>query len=147
MDPAALGLQDQSLHMLQQFIDEVDVGVSSLRHLVLGLGGGRVGQPTSFPLSSPPGEALQYFTTGLTQYSEQQGAEPVLLLLYHMLEQAALHVYTHISRASSTVLPRRGTGPVLLSAAVNKGQGNSLAQTTKGQIRRRTSSPMFTFLD
>lgn len=37
-DPAALYLQIWPLHMLQQFIDEVDVGVGQIIALVLGLG-------------------------------------------------------------------------------------------------------------
>lgn len=31
--------------------------------------------------------------------------------------------YTHATRASSTVLPRQGAGPVLLSAVVGEAQG------------------------
>ena len=38
-DPAALELQDWTLHTLQQFIDGVDVGVGQLKALDLGLGG------------------------------------------------------------------------------------------------------------
>lgn len=41
--------------MLQQFVDEVDVEVEQLIVLVLGLGGSWIGQPASFPSSSPPG--------------------------------------------------------------------------------------------
>ena len=40
--PAALDLQDWSLHSLQQFIDGVDVVVGRLRALDLGLGGSGV---------------------------------------------------------------------------------------------------------
>ena len=44
--PAALGLQDLSLHVLQQITDGVDVGVGQLIALILGLGGaGLVGLP------------------------------------------------------------------------------------------------------
>ena len=38
-DTAALDLQDQPLHSLQQFIDEANVGVHQLRALDLGFGG------------------------------------------------------------------------------------------------------------
>lgn len=38
-DPTALDLKDWPLHLLQQFIDRVDVRVGQLRPLDLGLGG------------------------------------------------------------------------------------------------------------
>ena len=38
-DPAALILHDLPLHAVQQFIDEVDVGVSQPKALDLALGG------------------------------------------------------------------------------------------------------------
>lgn len=38
-DPAVLVLQAQHLHMVQQFLDEVDAGVSQLKALDLGLSG------------------------------------------------------------------------------------------------------------
>ena len=50
-DPAALGLQDRPLHMLQQITDGVDVGSGQVINLVLGLGSDRVGIPTR--VSSP----------------------------------------------------------------------------------------------
>lgn len=52
--PAALDIQDLSLHMLQQCIDDIDVVVGLFKILDLGLGVSHVGQPTSFPLC--PGE-------------------------------------------------------------------------------------------
>lgn len=55
LPPAALGLQDRSLHVFQQFIDGVDVGVGFLIALVLGLGDIWVGQPASSPSSSSQG--------------------------------------------------------------------------------------------
>lgn len=54
-DPSALGLKDQSLHMLLQIIIWVDIGVGQLITLVLGLGHCRVHQPASCLQSSPPG--------------------------------------------------------------------------------------------
>ena len=45
----------QPLHVLPQFIDEMDDGVGYLVVPVLDLGGHCVGQPTSFPSLSPPG--------------------------------------------------------------------------------------------
>ena len=51
-DPAALDLQACPLHMLQQFIDKVDVGMDQLITWVLGLGGSWVGQPAGFPSST-----------------------------------------------------------------------------------------------
>lgn len=41
-DPAALVLQDQSLRVLQQVLDRVDVAMDQLRALDVSLGGGRV---------------------------------------------------------------------------------------------------------
>jgi hypothetical protein len=46
-DPAAFVLQDQPLHVLEQFIHGVDVGVGQPKPLDLGLGGSWVGQPSS----------------------------------------------------------------------------------------------------
>ena len=54
-DLVTLGLQDWPLHVLQQIIDGVDVGVGQLIGIVLGLGGCGVGQQVSFPSSSTPG--------------------------------------------------------------------------------------------
>ena len=48
-DPPALDLQDLPLHVLQQIIDEVDVGLGQLLTLFLGLGSGRIGQSASSP--------------------------------------------------------------------------------------------------
>ena len=49
-DPAALVLQDLSFYVLQKIIGGVDVGVSQLTTLVLGMGHCRVGQPpNSYP--------------------------------------------------------------------------------------------------
>ena len=59
-DPAALDLQDWSLHTLQQFIDRVDVGVGQLKALNLGLGGSWVVQLTSSPAPISPVQALQH---------------------------------------------------------------------------------------
>ena len=53
-DPAALGLQDQPLHVLQQIRGGVGVG-GQLLTLVLGLDSCRVGQSASFLLSLPAG--------------------------------------------------------------------------------------------
>ncbi|KAL6031228.1 hypothetical protein STEG23_015044 [Scotinomys teguina] len=44
----------QTLHMFLQTVDEMDVGVGYLVALFLGLDGSWVGQPASFPSSSPP---------------------------------------------------------------------------------------------
>lgn len=51
--PAALSQQDQSLHMLQQVTDGMDIGVSQLITLVQGCC--KVDRPARSPLSSPPG--------------------------------------------------------------------------------------------
>lgn len=59
-DHAAVDLLVQLPHMLQHFIDEVNVVVSQLIALVLSLGGSCIGQPTSFPSLRPTGWALQY---------------------------------------------------------------------------------------
>lgn len=55
--PAALDLQVMSLHMLQQFIDEVDVGVGHLTVLVLGPSGSWVDQSASFHSLTPTSRA------------------------------------------------------------------------------------------
>lgn len=55
--PAALNLHVMSLHMLQQFIDEVDVGVGQLTVLVLGLSGSWVDQSASFYSLTPTSRA------------------------------------------------------------------------------------------
>ena len=54
-DPAGLGLQDRSLHVLQKIINWVDVGAGQLITLFLSLCGCRVDQLTSSTLLSPPG--------------------------------------------------------------------------------------------
>ena len=52
-DSAALGLWESHLPELYQFIiDGMDIGVGNVLTLTLSLGGCRVGQPTSCPLSS-----------------------------------------------------------------------------------------------
>ena len=48
-DQTALNLQDLSLHVFQQIIDGMDVGVGQLITLFLGLGSYRIDQPTSRP--------------------------------------------------------------------------------------------------
>jgi hypothetical protein len=54
--PAALDLQDQHLHTLQQIIDGADIGVGRLKALDLALSGSRVGQSASSPAApTPPG--------------------------------------------------------------------------------------------
>lgn len=54
-DPAALVLQNQPIHILQQLIDDIDVGVDQLKAQDLGLGGG---QPTSSPEPVPKGTSV-----------------------------------------------------------------------------------------
>lgn len=58
VDPSALGLQDQTLHVPLQITNAVDVRVDQLINLVLVPGSGRGCQPARFPLSSPPACAL-----------------------------------------------------------------------------------------
>lgn len=53
---AALSLQDQHLHMLQQITDEVDIVVNQPIVLVLNLGSCRVRLPASSPLPALPDE-------------------------------------------------------------------------------------------
>lgn len=53
-------------------------------------------------------------------HTKQQKATGELLLLSH---PQGLLTNTHTTRASSTVLPRRGSGTTLLSVAVGEGQG------------------------
>lgn len=53
-DPVVLDLSVHPLHILQQLIDCVDIGVGQLVALVLGLGSSWVGQLTSFPSSLLP---------------------------------------------------------------------------------------------
>ena len=62
--PAALGLQDLSLHMLQQITDGLDVGVGQLIALILGLGGFWVSQPASCP--SHPHHQVELSSIALT---------------------------------------------------------------------------------
>jgi hypothetical protein len=50
--------QDWPLHMLQQFIDEVDVQVGQLKALDLGLGSTLQGQPNSSPAPMAPGPTV-----------------------------------------------------------------------------------------
>ena len=51
--------------MLQQITAGADVGVGQLITLALDLGSYRVGQPTSFSLSSPPGPAFPSVAAGV----------------------------------------------------------------------------------
>ena len=90
--------------MLQQFIDEVDVGVSHLTASDLGLGDSWVGQPTSFPSLSLPRRPLQ-----LNQCSPWQGVGPVLS--FSVPQIWIIHI--HMTRASYIVLSRQGAGPSL----------------------------------
>lgn len=59
-DSAVLDLEVHPLRLLQQFIEDVNVGVGQLLALLLGLGGSWVGEHASFPSSSLPGQALQH---------------------------------------------------------------------------------------
>lgn len=58
----------------------VDVGVGQVKALDLGLGGSWVGQPANSPMPIPPGKALRYHPSWLTQCLRQQGVGLALLL-------------------------------------------------------------------
>lgn len=81
-DSAVLDLEVHPFRVLQQFIEEVNVGVGQLLALLLGLGSSWVGEHDSFPSSSLPGQALQHC---LAQVSSPNAAYkekgPVLLIL------------------------------------------------------------------
>lgn len=90
-------------HVLQQFLDGVDVGVDLLIAVVLGLGGSWVGRRTKFPSLS---------TTWIISAALPQ--------LAHRMQPTAR------SRASSSVLQPSDPGP---PHAFRQGQLCSLAQT------------------
>lgn len=69
-DPIAMDLQGHLLHILRLIRDEVGVGMGYLVALLLGLNGGEVSQPATFPPSSP-GQGLQDCSGYLTQYSRE----------------------------------------------------------------------------
>lgn len=141
-EPAALVLQDQPLHMLQQLISGVDVRVGQLKQS-LGLGGGCCVQPTSSPAPTPLGPALlfcpgewqgQFSCFGLardgtgspTGMNSIGAASPALFWLgarsAHPLslppcqlsraQPFGLLALAYTSRASSTVLPGKVQGQV-----------------------------------
>jgi hypothetical protein len=93
-DPATLILQGWLLHMFQQFIDGVDVGVGQLKALDLSLGSSFIAHPASPPVraSSPA-------------CSSQQEAR-----LAPALIPSGTALPCPDTRASSTTLPRLGEG-------------------------------------
>ena len=113
-DPATLGLQGESLHVLQQILDRVDDEMAQPKDLVLVLGGCWVGQPAGFPSSSALRQALQQM--GQLIPCSKHGR----ISCSHVFGSA--HSYL-CHRVSSTVLPRLAVGATLPSAAAGKRQG------------------------
>jgi hypothetical protein len=73
--PSALDLQDWPLYKLQQFLDEVDVGVDQLKDLDLDLNDNWVGQPASSPAPTLQGELSSTALANLPKCHSQQGTE------------------------------------------------------------------------
>lgn len=113
-DPVALALQ-----VLQQFTDRVDVGVNQHSHCS-GPGwlqGWSVCQLCLILTSRASTPALPQLGCSVSQATM---GRPVLL--FHTLWW---FISIHNTRAGSTVLPRRCTGSILLTAAANEGQGHT----------------------
>lgn len=110
-DPAALNLEDQSLHVLQlQFLGGVDAGVGQCKVLDLSLGGSWLGQPASSLLHThcQVGYAPASSPSVAASKSQSQcgwGWAPAYL---HQSVAQARH-RAHFPKCSS----QWGTGPVL----------------------------------
>lgn len=115
-DPAALHLQDQLFHLLQQVIDEVDVRVGQLNILNLDTGGSWVGQPANSP--PPTGQTLQHYP-GLLAHPMLHASRSTLLVSCPQ----GLITHTHTTRSCYTVLPNQSAGHTFPSVALIKGLG------------------------
>lgn len=97
--------------MLQQFIYEVDVEAGQFKALGLGLGGNW----SSSLIPMPPG--LPWLAHPMPQQDIGRASFPSLMLL-----RLTFATQAFATRTSSTVLPRQGAEPTLLSSAAGKGQ-------------------------
>lgn len=110
-DPVTLNLQDHLFHVLQQFINEIDVPVGQLK----GLGVSWVGQSTSFPVPALPGRALSRAVCL---------AHSMLKLAWGRVSSSAFMAHTFTISTNSAVLYRQGWGAgSLLSFVVGEGWG------------------------
>ena len=113
-DPVVLDLQNQPLHVLQHFMDGVDIGVGQFKALDLGPRAIRASQPTNYPALLPPGQALLPCPSWPIQWHCQQGTEPAFPILCPL----GCLICIPDTRVSSIMLMQ---GP-LLSAVTGKGQ-------------------------
>lgn len=99
-NPTALRL----FHVLQELIDEVDVGEVQFKAQDTSLGGSWVGQSASFLASTRPGWALQHYPSESLSAlaSKRQGQ----LSYSHALGAGV--TYTHTSTSISSVMPSQG---------------------------------------
>lgn len=101
-DPVTLNLQDHLFHVLQKFINEIDVPAGQLK----GLGGSWVGQSTSFPVLALPGRALSRAVCL---------AHSMLKLAWGRVSSSAFMAHTFTISTNSAVLYRQGWGAGSLS--------------------------------